>query len=202
MNPTKLKLIEAAIQLYSENNIESLSVQKINEIANVSNKSALYYHFKSKSGLIEATLDHILDSYVFEVEYLIGKINEDTVQVGEVVDALMTPMIKILLEENGVMKLKFFSKIISAGDESRIWVAKKLGPVSIVAVDLICKALPHANPDEISLKVLFTFNTLINIVSDVGLENFWPTKIKDRKEIGKYLKNFIEGGVIHSLNQK
>ncbi|ENU23221.1 hypothetical protein F993_02369 [Acinetobacter proteolyticus] len=202
MNSTKLKLIKAAIQLYSENNIESLSVQKINEMAKVSNKSALYYHFKSKSGLVEAALDHILDSYVHEVEYLIQQIDEDTVQVSEVIDALMTPMIKMLLEENGVMKLKFFSKVISAGDEGRIWVSKKVGPASIIAVDLICKALPQANPDEISLKILFTFNTLINIVSDVGIENFWPTKIKDRKEIGKYLKNFIEGGLIHSLHQK
>ena len=201
MNSTKLKLIKAAIQLYSENNIESLSVQRINEIAMVSNKSALYYHFKSKSGLVEASLDYILDSYVRDVEFLIDRIDEETVQVHEVIEALMMPMTSILLKEDGVMQLKFFSKTISAGDDGRIWVSKKVGPISIRAVDLVCKALPQAHPDEISLKVLFTFNTLINNISDVGIENFWPTKIKDRKEIGKYLKNFIEGGLIHSLNQ-
>jgi len=63
---TKEKLIEAAIILFSQNNIETLSVQRINETAGVANKSALYYHFKSKWGLVEAALDHVMQPYVID----------------------------------------------------------------------------------------------------------------------------------------
>ena len=58
LSDTKKQLIEAAILLFSQNDVSKLSVQKINDLAGVSNKSALYYHFKSKWGLFEAALLH------------------------------------------------------------------------------------------------------------------------------------------------
>lgn len=192
---TKDKLIEAAIILFSQNNIETLSVQKINETAGVANKSALYYHFQSKWGLVEAALDHVMRSYVTDSLALMNTIDCEKVQVEDVVDALMKPMVKILMQENGIQHLKFFSRIISAGSEGRILVAKTLTPISNIAVELLQKAMPEANLETLSLKVLFTFNIILNVISDIGLENFWPTEIKEPRLIGKYLKDYIEGGI-------
>lgn len=192
---TKEKLIEAAIILFSQNNIETLSVQRINETAGVANKSALYYHFKSKWGLVEAALDHVMQPYVIDSLELLNAIPPDNVQVSDVVDALMKPMVKILLQNNGIHYIKFFSKTISAGDEGRVIVAKTLVPISNKAVDLLQQALPDADPNAISLKVLFTFNIILNVISDVGLEHFWPTEVKDHKLLAKYLKDYIEGGI-------
>ncbi|MNH84954.1 putative DNA-binding transcriptional regulator [compost metagenome] len=192
---TKEKLIEAAIILFSQNNIETLSVQRINETAGVANKSALYYHFKSKWGLVEAALDHVMQPYVIDSLELLNAIPPDNVQVSDVVDALMKPMIKILLQNNGIHYIKFFSKTISAGDEGRVIVAKTLVPISNKAVGLLQQALPDADPNAISLKVLFTFNIILNVISDVGIEHFWPTEVKDHKLIAKYLKDYIEGGI-------
>ncbi|MBP2603378.1 TetR/AcrR family transcriptional regulator [Acinetobacter calcoaceticus] len=192
---TKEKLIEAAIILFSQNNIETLSVQRINETAGVANKSALYYHFKSKWGLVEAALDHVMQPYVIDSLELLNAIPPDNVQVSDVVDALMKPMVKILLQNNGIHYIKFFSKTISAGDEGRVIVAKTLVPISNKAVGLLQQALPDADPNAISLKVLFTFNIILNVISDVGLEHFWPTEVKDHKLLAKYLKDYIEGGI-------
>lgn len=192
---TKDKLIEAAIILFSQNNIETLSVQKINETAGVANKSALYYHFKSKWGLVEAALDQVMKSYVADSLALMDEIDCEDVQVEDVVDALMKPMVKILMQKNGIQHLKFFSRIISAGSEGRILVAKTLTPISNIAVELLQKAMPEANSETISLKVLFTFNIILNVISDIGLENFWPTAIKEPRLIGKYLRDYIEGGI-------
>ena len=192
---TKEKLIEAAIILFSQNNIETLSVQRINETAGVANKSALYYHFKSKWGLVEAALDHVMQPYVIDSLELLNAIPPDNVQVPDVVDALMKPMVKILLQNNGIHYIKFFSKTISAGDEGRVIVAKTLVPISNKAVGLLQQALPDADPNAISLKVLFTFNIILNVISDVGLEHFWPTEVKDHKLLAKYLKDYIEGGI-------
>lgn len=198
---TKEKLIGAAIILFSQNNIETLSVQKINETAGVANKSALYYHFKSKWGLVEAALDFVMNSYVADSLALLEAIDPENVQVSDVVDAMMNPMVKILMLDNGILHLKFFSKTISAGNEGRILVAKTLVPISVVAMNLLQKALPDAEPEAISLKVLFTFNIILNVISDVGLEHFWPTQVKNPKLIGKYLKDYIEGGLRFKVDQ-
>lgn len=192
---TKDKLIEAAIILFSQNNIETLSVQKINETAGVANKSALYYHFQSKWGLVEAALDFVMHSYVTDSLALLEAIDPEQVQVSDVVDAMMKPMMKILQKDHGILHLKFFSKTISAGDEGRVLVAKTLVPISEAAVKLLQKAMPDAEPDAVSLKVLFTFNIILNVISDIGLEHFWPTTVKDPKLIGRYLKDYIEGGI-------
>lgn len=198
---TKEKLIEAAIFLFSQNNIEALSVQKINEAAKVANKSALYYHFNSKWGLVEAALDYVMQPYVEESLKMLNSIHPENIKVSEVVDSLMNPMVKILLKENGIHHIKFFSRTISAGNEGRALVAKTLVPISDKAVNLLKLALPEADTEALTLKVLFTFNTVLNIISDVGLEHYWPTSIKDPKIIGKYLKDYIEGGIRFNVDK-
>lgn len=198
---TKEKLMEAAIILFSQNNIETLSVQKINETAGVANKSALYYHFKSKWGLVEAALDYVMNPYVADSLALLKAIDPEKVQVSDVVNAMMDPMVKILMQENGILHLKFFSKTISAGDEGRILVAKTLVPISVIAMKLLQKAIPEAEPEAISLKLLFSFNIILNVISDIGLEQFWPTVVKERKQIGVYLKDYIEGGIRFNVDR-
>ena len=87
--------------------MSKLSVQKINDLAGVSNKSALYYHFKSKWGLFEAALHYVLNPYVTNCLHELDKIstNNDVVEVNDIVQALLKPMVKILLSDNGIHHL-------------------------------------------------------------------------------------------------
>ena len=195
---TKDKLIKAAIVLFAQNDIDNLSVQKINDAAGVANKSALYYHFKSRWGLVEACLDHVLDPYVFESMILLKALDPDQANVAHVVDALMKPMIKILLSENGYYELKFFARMISAGDEGRKLVSEKLAPVAILSTKILSKILPDSNPDTLSMKILFTFNSILNIMSDHGLERFWPTEVRDHKAIALFIRDYIIGGITYN----
>ena len=197
---TKDKLIKAAIVLFAQNDIDSLSVQKINDAAGVANKSALYYHFKSRWGLVEASLNHVLDPYTFESMILLKALNPHQASVANVVDALMKPMIKILLSENGYYALKFFARTISAGDAGRQLVAEKLSPIAILSTKILLKVLPDSDPNTISMKILFTFNSILNIISDHGLERFWPTEVKDHKAIGLFLRDYIIGGISYNHN--
>lgn len=192
---TKQKLIQAAIILFAQNDIESTSVQTINEAAGVANKSALYYHFKNRWGLVEAALNHILIPYTAETKSLLEALDPNELTVDRVVDALMRPMIKILLAEHGFHALKFFSRMVSASDQSRQLIAHRLAEISIHAVQLLTKALPGSNPNTISIKVLFTFNSILNIISDNGLEKYWPTEVKDHRAIAQYLRDYIIGAI-------
>lgn len=197
MQETKLKLMQAAIILFAQNDINSVAVTTINEMANVSNKSAIYYHFKSKWGLAEATIRYVLEPYIVDVQAKFSEIDRNTVSVEEVVDALMKPMIKILLQPNGYYALKFFSRMVSAGDRGRQLIASILNSITLQAVELLGLALPDSHEDAISMKVLFSFNAMINIMSDAGLEKYWPTQVKDHKHIGLYIRDYIIGGILY-----
>ncbi|MPW43178.1 TetR/AcrR family transcriptional regulator [Acinetobacter guerrae] len=199
---TQLKLIEAAILLFSQNDAARLSVQHINDLAGVSNKSALYYHFKSKWGLLEAALSYVLKPYAEESLKELNKIPKNCIDPKDIVQAMYKPMVNILLLENGLQYLKFFSRMISTGEEGRKMVAKELAPIAEIATELLSYAFPDANKDAIDLKVLFTFNIILNVISDVGLEQYWATDIKDRKLISKYLIDYIEGGITFKIDSK
>lgn len=197
MQGTKLRLVKAAIQLFALNDIESVSVAKINEVAQVNNKSAIYYHFESKWGLAEATIHYVMDSYVADATSRLSKLSAEHAKAEDVVDAMMKPMVRVLLQEDGYYVLKFFSRMISAGDQGRHLIAEILTPVSNQAVALLLHALPESNEDAISMKVLFSFNSIINIISDGGLERFWPTRVQDHKHIGQYIRDYIVGGILY-----
>lgn len=200
MQETKQKLIKAAIILFALNDIESVSVAKINEIAQVHNKSAIYYHFKSKWGLAEATIHYVLDAYVEDVTQRLARIDQGNVRVEHVVDAMMKPMIKVLLQQDGYYMLKFFSRLVSAGDQGRCLIAEILTPITQQAMTLLLVAVPDANEDAMSMKVLFSFNSMINILSDGGLERFWPTRVQDHQLIGHYIRDYIVGGILYKAD--
>ncbi|MCS5638306.1 MAG: TetR/AcrR family transcriptional regulator [Myxococcota bacterium] len=61
-NP-KRKLIIAAIHLFSEHGVNSVSLRMINREAGQKNNSALHYHFGNKLGLIEAMGSFIQDHF-------------------------------------------------------------------------------------------------------------------------------------------
>ncbi|MBJ9984584.1 TetR/AcrR family transcriptional regulator [Acinetobacter sp. S40] len=199
---TQLKLMEAAILLFSQNDATRLSVQQINDLAGVSNKSALYYHFKSKWGLLEAALSYVLTPYAKQSLEELNKISEDHIEPNSIVKAMYRPMVDILLQDNGLQYLKFFSRMISTGEEGRKMIAKELSPIAKKATQLLSQAFPEASKDAIDLKVLFTFNIILNVISDVGLEQYWATDIKDRKLISKYLIDYIEGGITFKIDSQ
>lgn len=56
------RLLVAAIALFAERGVESVSLRTINRAAGHRNNSALHYHFGSKLGLIEA-MDHYIQAH-------------------------------------------------------------------------------------------------------------------------------------------
>ena len=51
---TRTRLLDVAEQLFAEHGIDAVSLSQILETAGQRNKSAIYYHFGSKAGLIAA----------------------------------------------------------------------------------------------------------------------------------------------------
>ncbi len=55
---TRQRFIEAAQKLFAERSVDSVSLNEITTAAGQKNRNALQYHFGSRSGLIQAILDH------------------------------------------------------------------------------------------------------------------------------------------------
>ncbi|QIB64617.1 TetR/AcrR family transcriptional regulator [Kineobactrum salinum] len=94
------KLILAAIRLFANHGVESVSLRMINREAGSRNNSALHYHFGSKLGLIEAVDDFIQTHF--------DKVREDqlcalerraaceTITVREAMDVLVQAYVDII----------------------------------------------------------------------------------------------------------
>jgi AcrR family transcriptional regulator len=64
---SRKRLIEAALKLFSDHGYAGASVDAICKEAGVV-KTALYWHFGSKDGLLSATVDYVADQWVSEIE--------------------------------------------------------------------------------------------------------------------------------------
>jgi AcrR family transcriptional regulator len=63
------RMMEAAIDLYAAHGYEGTSLQMIADAIGVT-KAAVYYHFKSKTALLSAVIDHLFIDFADHAEYI------------------------------------------------------------------------------------------------------------------------------------
>lgn len=96
----KYKLILAAIHLFAEHGVDSVSLRMINREAGHKNNSALHYHFGSKLGLI-AAVDNFIQQHFDEIREprllaLEQRAKEGTVTLREAVEVFTHPYVEII----------------------------------------------------------------------------------------------------------
>ena len=99
-------MIRAAAELLAERGLSKSSVDAITKRAGVV-KSALYWHFQSKEGLIAATLEHIGRRWVAEIEADVarqahdplGPLAHGTARLFQDDDALLRALVAATLED-------------------------------------------------------------------------------------------------------
>jgi AcrR family transcriptional regulator len=75
---TREKLLEAAVELFAERGYSATSVDLLCRKADIV-KTALYWHFGSKEGLLAAAIEHVAGDFIEEIErsvYSTGDPNE------------------------------------------------------------------------------------------------------------------------------
>ena len=194
MQATQLRLIDAAITLFAQHDFASVSISTLNEQAEVLNKSALYYHFGSKWGLVEAALRAAMTPYIEAVSYQLSQLQHEGASVPAVVDALMQPMVSLFLQPHGAASLRFVSRLLT-DDQGRQLIADVLAPISAQAVAVLQVLFIDISADVLSLKVLFSLSSLIHLSADAGFEKFWPTHIQEHDVIRLHIRDYLIGGL-------
>ena len=91
---TRLRILDTALDLFGTRGVGAVSLDDIADAVGV-RKQTLLYWFKSRSGLIDAVLDHAADEMLIVVEAAIRSKGDDPIErVDAVVCAVFRPVVR------------------------------------------------------------------------------------------------------------
>lgn len=91
---TRLRIIDTALDLFGTRGVGAVSLDDIADAVGVRKQTVLYW-FKSRSGLIDAVLDHAADELLVVVEAAIRSKGDDPIErVDAVVCAVFRPVVR------------------------------------------------------------------------------------------------------------
>ena len=106
------RLLQGAIDLISERGYSATSVDAICRHAGTA-KTALYWHFKSKEGLLNAIIDRVNEDWIREITNSIDSVGEP----AERLDALIASLRNIVETKPHLLRL-LLSILLERGDQS------------------------------------------------------------------------------------
>ena len=106
------RLLQGAIDLISERGYAATSVDAICRHAGTA-KTALYWHFKSKEGLLNAIIERVNEDWISEITSSIDSIGEPAARL----DALILALREIVEEKPHLLRL-LLSVLLERGDQS------------------------------------------------------------------------------------
>jgi len=145
----KRKLILAAIRLFAEHGVDSISLRMINRAAGHRNNSALHYHFGSKLGLIaavdafiQAHFDHVRGPALQRVEQ---RAESGAITVAEVLEVITMPYVEIIEQHDwGYPAVRTIARMEFDGNRE---VQALLGASAAQAARRIARLLRPLLPD-------------------------------------------------------
>ncbi|MEQ8264118.1 TetR family transcriptional regulator [Pseudohaliea sp.] len=163
----KRKLIIAAIHLFAEYGVDSVSLRMINREAGHKNNSALHYHFGSKLGLIEA-VDHFIQQHFDEVRETALAALEDRASDGdiglrEILEALVNPYVEIIQTHDwGYEAIRTIARMEFDGNaQVHNLLEKSAGDAVKRFARLLRPQLPGLKPRDFRRRVNFVVNSTI-----------------------------------------
>jgi len=90
----------AAIKLFGESGVNSVSLREINRAAGAKNNSALHYHFKNKMGLVTAVINFIQAEFNRQrgigLAALETKAKDNSLTVAEIMQLVISPYVAVI----------------------------------------------------------------------------------------------------------
>ncbi len=193
---TRLRILDTALDLFGSRGVGAVSLDDIADAVGVRKQTVLYW-FKSRSGLIDAVLDHAADELLVVVEAAIRSKGDDPIErVDAVVCAVFRPVVRrpallglirevIRLEEHHIIHLR-----------SRLAVVVERC-VSYLTVEMENGRLRKCDP-------MLLAGILYSTVSGTGtepivLETFgWRADAVGLRQVRRELRGFIRAALLPS----
>jgi len=179
-DPTRTRLLQAALAQFAEQGIQAVSLRAITLAAGAANQSAVHYHFRNKLGLIEAVLDEVnariapLQAEALAELEALGARRRPTVR--EIVAIGFAPYVLLFqASHEGRLALRFLSRLTwQAGDEAQTLLVTKVRAYFLEIERWLAKVLPDKPPEALGFQVYLAVNTLIHGLSDITLLGHEP----------------------------
>ena len=163
----KRKLILAAINLFAEHGVDSVSLRMINREAGHKNNSALHYHFGSKLGLIEA-VDDFIQGHFDEVREphlaaLESRAAEEGITLQETMEVYVGPYVEIIEGFDwGYAAVRTISRMEFDGNEEvHALLSQSAGNAAKRFAALLRPLLPELAPRQFKMRMNFMVNATI-----------------------------------------
>ncbi len=164
----KLRLVEAAEELFAERGFEAVSVRDITKRASM-NIASINYHFGSRDGLVAGVMIRYItpinDERLARIEALERRWSGKSVPLEEILDAFVRPLAtqvrKSELSERLFLKLvgRMFGEQASAMPPV---VEEQFKQVVVRFVKALSKALPELAVDEILWRMHFVVGAMVH----------------------------------------
>jgi AcrR family transcriptional regulator len=164
---TRLRIIQAAIELFGEHGFIAASTREIAARAGV-NAPALQYYFENKEGVYRACAEHLADEVWSKFEPVVRQGREtleassDVTQLIEAFVAIQNVMIDKALTTPSAPTLKLFFVREQGGQEppvaTEIFQDRVRGPLNRVAAALVGKVSGKAPDDPVTILRLMTLH--------------------------------------------
>lgn len=111
----KEQIVEAALQILSDNEVKKLSITEIATRLNLV-PSALYRHFKNKDAIVMAILDHIEDNFSKNM----GAVRQTKKNKAEQLYDLLLRHSQLISQNPGIPRLIFSDEFVGQNSEKRL----------------------------------------------------------------------------------
>jgi AcrR family transcriptional regulator len=169
---SKRKLILAAIHLFAEYGVDSVSLRMINREAGHKNNSALHYHFVSKLCLIEA-VDEFIQDHFDEVREphlaaLEARKRKGDITLREAMEVFVNPYVDIIESYDwGYDAVRTIARMEFDGDEEVNRLLSNSAGNSVKRFARLKRPLlPHLTPRQFKMRHNYVVNSTIQGFAD------------------------------------
>lgn len=163
--PTKLKILDAAEELFAENGFSETSLRQITKKAEV-NLASVNYHFGSKKELIRAVLERYLKVLVPEIAGELTSIERrvDKPTLEEVFSVFIRPILSLDIQrKNGT---RILLQLLGRGytdsqGHLRWFFVTHYGDVLNMFIQLVQRANPQLTRSELFWRLHFSMGTFV-----------------------------------------
>lgn len=121
MRSTPDRILDAAESLFAARGFDATTITAIIEAAGARNKSAVAYHFGSKSDLLQAVLARHTVRLDARRDALLDELESDgPMTLAGVVDAMVTPLVELLGDASGERYLQIQALLLSYDDRDAL----------------------------------------------------------------------------------
>lgn len=205
---SRQQILDAALRLFAEDGINSVSMRRIAQEAGQSNVSATQYYFGSKANLVTAILQHIYVHIGPLRKQALNKIEEredpsHPDYVRRLLAAAFAPHVALIGQGKwGQNAIRFMTRLVwEGGHELRKEFINTFNEDANRIVGLLHKALPEVPLETLQLRFMFALTNVVHGLADLDfLEDspFGPMAhdLSVRgSELGEVFMDYVVAGI-------